>query len=87
MGTEIFQIGPKKAKKNRYKDFNLDFKIITKTPFYHQNVSLKIRLGFKGPQHPNFLVILKCRGCFGMVLALAFQWALKLCDCDKNDRE
>ncbi len=54
MGTEIFEIGPDRAEKNRFKDFNLDFKIITKTPFYHQNVPLKIRLEFEGPKHLNF---------------------------------
>ena len=32
MGTEILKIGPDRAEKNRFKDFNLDSKIITYTP-------------------------------------------------------
>ena len=41
MGTEIFKIGPGRAEKKRFKDFNLDSKIIINTQFYHPNFPLK----------------------------------------------
>ena len=40
MGTEIFENGPDRAEKNRFKDINSDFKILNKTPVYHQKMSL-----------------------------------------------
>ena len=48
MGTEIFQFGPKGAEKMEIKDFNLYSEIMTRTSFYEQNVTHKIRLCFGG---------------------------------------
>ena len=49
IGTEIIPFGPFKAEKNGFKDCNLHFKIMTRSPFYFKNAKQKIRLCFGGP--------------------------------------
>ena len=49
IGTEIIPFGPFKAEKIGFKDFNLHFKIMTKSPFYFDNIQQKIRLCSGGP--------------------------------------
>ena len=49
IGTEIIPFGPLKAEKIGFKDLNLHFKIMTKSPFYFENVKQKIKLYSGGP--------------------------------------
>ena len=66
-------LGQSEVRKPGLKWHTLLWKIITRAPFYINDVTQKIRLMFKGPKHLHFWAILKCVKCGG-ALKLSCPW-------------